>query len=303
MATADLLSLLIFLVFTLCSASAENNEPNLGFGLELILTKLEQLELKLVALEQQNQLLVELLNKPCSKVVHKDTTILKQIDPPSSLIVTDELTDENEIYSSCSKVPLAKPGKYLLKPTETSEPFYGFCDENSHGKGWMVIQRRFNGTEIFYRNWTDYKTGFGSLDGEFWFGLDRIHLFTSTRKHEIMFDLMDFKGTSIYAIYKAFLIGSEAEGYAIKELGMFNGNYGDSFEYHKGMKFTTFDRDNDEHKINCAVLHHGAWWYRSCYKSNLNGKYVHGHDFQSMVWSTFQEGQGLQLSKIMIREV
>jgi len=33
-----------------------------------------------------------------------------------------------------------------------------------------VIQRRFNGSEDFYRNWKDYRQGFGSKTKEFWLG-------------------------------------------------------------------------------------------------------------------------------------
>ena len=44
--------------------------------------------------------------------------------------------------------------------------------------------------------------------------------------------------------------------------------------YHNNQQFTTKDRDNDQQKdINCAVTFSGAWWYKDCYKSNLNGKY------------------------------
>ena len=34
----------------------------------------------------------------------------------------------------------------------------------------QVIQRRFNGSISFYRNFSDYEHGFGDLSGEFWMG-------------------------------------------------------------------------------------------------------------------------------------
>lgn len=42
-----------------------------------------------------------------------------------------------------------------------------------------MIQRRQDGSVDFYRNWQDYKTGFGDLSGEFWMGNDKIYELTN----------------------------------------------------------------------------------------------------------------------------
>jgi len=65
-----------------------------------------------------------------------------------------------------------------------------------------------------------------------------------------------------------------------------SGTAGDSLDYHRGMQFSTKDRDNDEHSsLNCASGRKGAWWYKKCLYSNLNGLYQPGkEDAQGMAW-------------------
>lgn len=58
-----------------------------------------------------------------------------------------------------------------------------------------------------------------------------------------------------------------------------SGSAGDSLSYHRDRPWSTPDQDNDEWPgVNCAEDYHGAWWYSSCFLSNLNGRYHHGND-------------------------
>ena len=51
----------------------------------------------------------------------------------------------------------------------------------------------------------------------------------------------------------------------------YSGTGSDSLSYHNGGAFSTIDKDNDEHSTNCAEVYSGAWWYKGCHTSHLNG--------------------------------
>lgn len=76
---------------------------------------------------------------------------------------------------------------------------------------------------------------------------------------------------------------------------------GDSLDHHNGMMFSTYDRDNDELGLNCAVSFMGAWWYRGCHFSNLNGQY--GIDSPSGIsWYHWRGYHSLIRAQMMVRK-
>ncbi len=88
-------------------------------------------------------------------------------------------------------------GIYTIRPREDFE-FDAYCDMEEEGGGWTVFQRRFDGSTDFYRNWEDYKNGFGSLDGEFWMGLQRLNILTNSGKVcDLLVKLEDFNCPSM----------------------------------------------------------------------------------------------------------
>ncbi|XP_033251357.1 angiopoietin-related protein 7-like [Drosophila miranda] len=65
-------------------------------------------------------------------------------------------------------------------------PFLVSCEGlTAAGPGWMAIHRRLDGSVNFYRNWDQYRKGFGKLNGEFFIGLKKLHRLTSSQPHEL----------------------------------------------------------------------------------------------------------------------
>ncbi|XP_054083688.1 fibrinogen-like protein A [Zeugodacus cucurbitae] len=136
-----------------------------------------------------------------------------------------------------------------------------FCVEDVDFGGWLVIQRRQNDSVDFYRNWMDYKEGFGDLTGNYWIGLEKLHALTRDCEQELYIQLKRSNGMEYYAKYREFVIAAESESYALKKLGKYSGDAGDSLRIHLGMKFSTYDRDNGIYEENCAEIFKGAWWF------------------------------------------
>ena len=184
--------------------------------------------------------------------------------------------------------------------------FQVFCDQERDGGGWTVFQRRQDGSVDFFRNWVEYRNGFGDLHGEFWLGNENLHRLLSVKgRYELRVDLGDFDGNTTFAKYNRFMVGSENENYVLT-VERYSGDAGESLDYHNGQKFSTKDRDNDRSSGSCSQKYKGAWWYNACYSSNLNGLYntdKQSTDPKNICWWHWKGRHPLKFTEMKFREL
>ena len=140
----------------------------------------------------------------------------------------------------------------------------------------MVIQHRINGSVSFNRNWTDYVHGFGDLEGEFWYGLEKIHCLTTRDDVELRIELGNGTEPSLVWTYQLFRVGDATTNYRLtigQGLKIKGTRTFDATAYHNGAQFSTPDRDNDSASSNCASILMSGWWFNACVHFNLNGRY------------------------------
>ncbi|XP_061840106.1 fibrinogen gamma chain [Nerophis lumbriciformis] len=187
-------------------------------------------------------------------------------------------------------------GLYYVKPVKATQQFLVYCEIDSFGRGFTVIQRRRDGSVDFHKNWIQYKEGFGYLSPddttEFWLGNEKLHLLTtsSTIPTVLRIEIVDWQGNKKYADYAMVRIGAEADMYRLQYGYYMAGDAGDAFDgfdfgddpsdkfytSHNGMQFSTSDKDNDKYNGNCAKQDGSGWWMNRCHAAHLNGKYYQG---------------------------
>ncbi|XP_077400536.1 fibrinogen-like 2a [Vanacampus margaritifer] len=216
---------------------------------------------------------VENITGVVNKLSSTCTTQCAVQNAPQFILAPRDCSDYNVLETR-------KNGVYRITPDPRNGTFEAYCDMESFGGGWTVIQQRLDGSVSFNRTWAEYKKGFGNLRGEFWLGNDHIHLLTKAKDMTLRIELEDFEDVREYAKYEQFYVANDYLRYRLSISG-YSGTAGNAITFNKHFNhdqkfFSTPDRDNDMYPSgNCGAYYSSGWWFDACMSANLNGKYYH----------------------------
>lgn len=302
------LALLVAVISCGCRADLQMLRSPNGPESDSVLAKLINLENRITeCLTDVKSQVYELQYKAFSiEELQKSRNDLNPLLPTDQQMCPCGSEQQHGFMRSCKDLKNKPSGRYMVGAG--NKVFEVYCEQQLDDGGWTVIQNRYDGSVDFNKGWSDYREGFGVLSGEFWLGLEKIHVLTSSRDHELMVRMTGFDDTTAFARYKRFAISGENNQYELTTLEYTSGTTG--LDSHKNKKFSTFDRDNDPYSsVHCAQQAQSGWWHR-CYDfnySNLNGlrQNLYNSSYYSplMTWYNFKSYNGIKTSKMMIREV
>ena len=121
-----------------------------------------------------------------------------------------------------------------------------------------------------------YVEGFGKLDDgcifiniyfilAFWLGLEKMHALTIEPK-TMRVDLW-YNDEYAFAEYDGFVMGINQHIILLIITATLVETAGDSFYYHKGIKFSTYDNNHDNYYGRCTTSetsYTGGWWMNRC---------------------------------------
>ncbi|OBS74910.1 hypothetical protein A6R68_14545 [Neotoma lepida] len=197
-------------------------------------------------------------------------------------------------------------GVYLIRVANMTRPVKVFCDMETDGGGWTLIQRRQDGSMNFQRTWEEYKEGFGNVAREHWLGNEAVHRLTSRTAYLLRVELHDWEGRQTSIQYEHFQLGSERQRYSLSVNASSSPTGLKNSLAPWGTKFSTSDMDNDNCMCKCAQMMSGGWWFDACGLSNLNGIYYpvhqHLHKINGIRWHYFRgPSYSLHGTRMMLR--
>ena len=172
-------------------------------------------------------------------------------------------------------------GTLLCKPTSNSE---------------FVWLRRVDGSVSFDRDWNNYVAGFGNPRGNYWLGLETLHVITTLETFRLVVELESWAGQLGSATYTHFSVADQSAGYRLSVNGFMQQGIimYDAMYFSNGQEFSTIDRDRDGREGSCVKEYGGGgWWYDNCADARPTGTYgMEGDEYAPfMFWyNAFGEG-------------
>nr|XP_036851856.1 angiopoietin-2 isoform X5 [Manis javanica] len=265
---------------------------------------IEELEKQLVVATVNNSVLQK-QQHDLMETVHNLLTVISTSDSKSSFGAKEEQT----IFRDCAeafKSGLTTNGIYTLTFPNSTEEIKAYCDMETGGGGWTIIQRREDGSVDFQRTWKEYKVGFGNPSGEYWLGNEFVSQVTNKQRYVLKIHLKDWEGNEAYSLYEHFYLSSEELNYRIHLKGLAGTAGKISSISQPGNDFSTKDADNDKCICKCSQMLTGGWWFDACGPSNLNGMYYpqrqNTNKFNGIKWYYWKgSGYSLKATAMMIR--
>lgn len=206
----------------------------------------------------------------------------------------------------CFRVTTTNSDPQIIYP-EHDDPLPVSCDQTTLEGGWVVFQRRADGSVDFNRRWAEYKYGFGMYGDatELWLGNEHVHQILrqyAGGRARLRIEGYAFDASSAYFDACNFTLGDDNTRYKMSFSSVSGrGVAAATLSVHNNTRFSTVDNfDGDGH---CVKAHSGGWWFMNCFEFFLNGQYDHMvPGFPSTTGITMNTfGHSLMGSKMMFR--
>ena len=216
-------------------------------------------------------------------------------------------------YLKCYRVSKAKDGPHTIYPSKPGlSSLQVSCDQETDGGGWIMYQRRVDGTVNFTKNWVAYKDMFGNHGDnttELWLGNENVYQLLQSygsTQWEMRIEVDAFDGSGCWVVASNFRMNNEAHRYSMNwdSVSASKDELVGDLNYHKLIPFITLDNNegSDDAK-QCINEYKGGWWYVKCVMVFLNGEYEKQPvaTFKSISFDRCKYRVALQRSRMMFR--
>ncbi|XP_062129935.1 angiopoietin-2-like [Drosophila sulfurigaster albostrigata] len=217
--------------------------------------------------ENISQQLNQITNNDINKPIKSSESTIKKLDETLAELNIKVFEKEKNLTDVTKKINEYENDLHIYTPYGTCErhkthtPPFRVALYKFNALGYLLIQNRHNEKFSFERTLIEYHEGFGDCSGDFWMGLEYIHIITNNQPHVLRIEMYDYAGKMYFAEYDNFVVGGKDENYKLKSLGDYKGTAGDMMRLSENQEFCL-----------CPKLKRGWWDLKGDHQlCNLNG--------------------------------